>query len=162
MRRCLPCPPPRAGSQTEELPDRLPSPLINLAPRRLLNLLHSLKWPVLNFHRRRSVASSDPSPRRPDAIKGVRSHGHFTHSVLPHLAPLIRAQATQHQAPTSCSIPLCRRRNLATAPPDFGLGVFPVFFHFSDLTTASPSPSPHHRGELWCPVAPCGESSDEL
>jgi hypothetical protein len=70
---------------------RHPSPLINLAPRRLLSLLHSMKRPVLNFHHRRSVASSDPSPHRLDAIKGARSHGHFTHSVLPHLAPLIHA-----------------------------------------------------------------------
>jgi hypothetical protein len=66
-------------------------PHINLAPRQLLSLLHSLKWSVLNFHRRRSIASSDPSPHRPDAIKGARSHGHFTRSVLPHLALLICA-----------------------------------------------------------------------
>jgi hypothetical protein len=98
----------RAGSQTEELPGRLPSPLINLAPRRLLSLLHSLKRPVLNFHRRRSVASSDPSPRRPDAIKGARSHGHFTRSVLPHLAPLIHAPCHPTPSTMPCSIPLHR------------------------------------------------------
>jgi hypothetical protein len=90
--RCrLPRPPPRVGSQTEELPGCLSSPLVNLAPRQLLSLLHSLKWSVLNFHRRRSVASSDPSPHRPDAIKGARSHGHFTRNILPHLALLICA-----------------------------------------------------------------------
>jgi hypothetical protein len=37
------------------------------------------------------VASNDPSPHRPDAIKGALSHGHFTQNILPHLAPLIRA-----------------------------------------------------------------------
>jgi hypothetical protein len=91
LRTPKPSYPLRAGSQTEELPGRLPSPLINLAPRRLLSLLHSLKWPVLNFHRRRSVAFSDPLPHRPDTVKGARSHGNFTHRILPHLAPLIRA-----------------------------------------------------------------------
>jgi hypothetical protein len=84
-------PSPHASRQIKALPSRLPSPLINLAPCRLLSLLQSLKWPVLNFHHRQSVASSNPSPHRPNAIKGARSHGHFTHSVLPHLALLIRA-----------------------------------------------------------------------
>jgi uncharacterized Zn-finger protein len=60
-------------------------------PRRLLSLLHSPKQPVLNFHHRQSVASSDPSPPLADSIKGAQSHGHFTYSVLPHRAPLTRA-----------------------------------------------------------------------
>jgi hypothetical protein len=72
-------------------PGRLPSPLINLAPYRLLSLLHSLKRPVLNFHHRHSVASSNPSPHHTDAIKGARSHDHFSRIVLPDLAPLIHA-----------------------------------------------------------------------
>jgi hypothetical protein len=121
----LPRPPPHVGSQTEELPGRLRSPIINLAPRRLLSLLHSLKWPVLNFHRCRSVASSDPSPHRPDAIKGSRSHGHFTHSVLPHLAYLPVPRATQHQAPMPCSIPLRRRLHSSDEPPVATLGKVP-------------------------------------
>jgi hypothetical protein len=89
--RCRWPPLPRASRQIKAPPDRLPSPLINLVPRRLLSLLHSPKWPVLNFHRHRSVTSSSPSPHHPDAIKGARSHSHFTHSVLSHLAPLICA-----------------------------------------------------------------------
>jgi hypothetical protein len=82
---------PRASRQIEAPPGHLPLPLINLVPHRLLSLLHSLKLPVLNFHCRRSVTSSDPSPHRLDAIKGARSQGHFTHSISPHLAPLICA-----------------------------------------------------------------------
>jgi hypothetical protein len=86
-------PSPLMSRWIEAPPDRLPSPLINLAPRRLLSLLHSSKQPVLNFRHHRSVASSNPSPHRPDAIKGAQSHGHFTRSVLPHLALLIRASS---------------------------------------------------------------------
>jgi hypothetical protein len=118
-------PSPRASGRIEAPPNRLPSPLIYLEPCRLLSLLHSLKWPVLNFHHRRSVASSIPSPHRPDAIKGARSHGHFTCSILPHLAPLIRARATQHQAPMPCSIPLRRRLHSSDEPPVATLGKVP-------------------------------------
>jgi hypothetical protein len=53
-------PSPRASRRIEVPPGRLPSPLINLVPRRLLSLLHSPKWPVLNFRRHQSVASSVP------------------------------------------------------------------------------------------------------
>jgi hypothetical protein len=92
-------------------PSRFPSPLINLAPRRLLSLLHSSKWSELNFHHSQSVTSSDPSPRRPDTIKGARSHDHFTHRILPHLALLICApsrptpsiDAVFHSPPASAS-----------------------------------------------------------
>jgi hypothetical protein len=91
-----------ASRQIEAPPSRLPSPLINLAPCRLLSLLHSLKRLALNFHRRRSVASSNPLPRRPDAIKRAQSHGHFTRRVLPHLAPLIRALS--HPTPSTDAV----------------------------------------------------------
>jgi hypothetical protein len=98
-RSALPC---RAPSLAAPSSARHPSPLINLAPRQLLSLLHSMKRPVLNFHHRRSVTSSDPLPRRPDAIKGARSHGHFTHSILPHLAPLIHAPS--HPTPSTDAV----------------------------------------------------------
>jgi hypothetical protein len=111
-------PSPRASRRIEAPPDCLPSPLINLAPHRLLSLLHSSKWSILNIHHRRSVASSDPSPHRPDAIKGAWSHCHFTRSVLPHLAPLIRCRVpfpsdTDLIPPTSRWLPPLERFPIA-------------------------------------------------
>jgi hypothetical protein len=81
-RSVLPRPPPRAGSQTEELSGCLPSPLNNLAPHRHLSLLHSLK-------RLTSKRTPRPPPSSFDRLTPLLSRPYKRHlhlAVLHHIA----------------------------------------------------------------------------
>jgi hypothetical protein len=115
-RPALPHPPPRAGSQTEAPPGRLPSPLNNLAPRRLLSLLHSLKWPTSKCTPRPPSSSSDRLPpplsstikdTPSTAATRLTSHSPFLLSsalcLLSHRAR--SAAAWSHRRPAASSLP---------------------------------------------------------
>jgi hypothetical protein len=116
-RRVLPS---RTRMEMNRSAARPPSPShTSSAPHRLLSLIQCRNCRV------KYPPPADPLPSPPPPPRGYKrplSHHGTTPQLVPLLVSLLCAFACPHQAPPPNFDPLHRRCNLATVPPDFGLG----------------------------------------